>query len=291
VLGSSFLLLGGVASAHGAPAYDPAGGGCTVKSLKSFIAQGEFGNAGTAADVIEVSCDPFTYSAGAEVEVTASQLYDRCHDITWYEPNVEGDYTTSSGRGVTLKLDTDGNANVGLIAGPKCMVGESLITVDELEEPYETYTTSFIVEPDEPTPPGLTILDGRGSGTETEPTSQVEDSESSGVVAIAEAEFTKASEAHVRIASGQLYARCQDGEHMIIVNEDGYSNAGWTDPEELDAINLDNDGNGFVLLIGSDSCAEGPSLVEADLEESPYTTYKSDFVVNPPKVRFGHEEG
>jgi hypothetical protein len=276
VLGSSFLLLTGVASAHSVPAAATSGG-CNVKSLPSFIAQGEFEQAATVADVIEVSCDPFTYSAGAEVEVTAAQLYSRCHEVTWYEPNVEGSYSTSSGNSVRLKLDTDGNANVGLIAGPKCMVGESLITVDELEEPYETYTTSFEVLPDEASAPELTLL----------PTHQVEDSESSGVVTIAEAEFNKASEGYVRIGSGQLYARCQEGNHMIIVNEDGRDNSGDTSSEETDAIRLDNDGNGFVLLIGSDSCAEGTSLVEADLEQPNFPTETAPFTIEEPKVRFG----
>jgi hypothetical protein len=289
VLASGFVLLGGVASAHGgaASANGPGTGTCTVKSLPSFVAQGEFGNAATVGDVIEVSCDPFTYSAGAAVTVTASQLYSRCKEnISWYIPNESGRYRKTWGRSVTLKLDVDGNANVGLIAGPKCMVGESLITVDEVEAPYETYTTAFQVLPAVNTPAGLYIT----------PESQVEDAESSAVVTIAQAEFSGASEEHVRVGAGQLYSRCQSGKHLIFVkeNREEFPNEEWSTTttyqsesrsELLDAIELDNNGNGFVMLIGSDSCAEGPSLIESDLEGSPFTTQTGTFTVESPRVR------
>jgi hypothetical protein len=280
VLASSFLLLTGVASAHGngSPSL-VAKGTCEVTSLPSFMAQGEFSEEATVGDVIEVSCDPFTYSAGATVTVTASQLYSRCHEITWYQPNVEGYPYTSTGRSVTLKLDVDGNANVGLIAGPHCMVGESLITVDENESPYETYTTDFNVVPTENTTQSLKLL----------PESQVEDDQSSAVVTIAQAEFSKASEDRVRIGAGQLYDRCKDGEKIVYVKENRETSA--DSPEDLDAIKLDDNGNGFVLLEGTDSCAEGPSVFEADLEESPYTTIPGPgepnptFTVEAPKER------
>jgi len=274
VLASSFLLLAGVASAHGKPAIS-APGTCSVKSLPSFIAQGEFQNAATVGDVIEVSCDPFTYSAGATVTVTASQLYSRCHEISWYKPNEDGEDEITYGRSTTLKLDVDGNANVGLIAGPNCMVGESLITVDENESPYETYTTSFEVLPAVNTTQGLFVT----------PESQVEDQESSGVVTIAQAEFSNSAEKHVRIGAGQLYNRCNGAgsDHLEIVQENRYVTE--EKSELLNAIELDNNGNGFVLLMGTDSCAEGPSLIESDLEERPFTTETGTFTVLPPQVR------
>ena len=90
------------------------------------------------------------------------------------------------------------------------MVGESLITLDENESPYETFTTSFQILPSVNTTQGLYIT----------PSSQVEDAESSGVVTIAQAEFSGASEEHVRIGAEQLYDRCQRGDHLIIVTED-----------------------------------------------------------------------
>jgi len=277
VLASSLLLLVGSASAHGSVA--PQGSsssttGCTVNSLKNFIAQGEFSQSATVGDVIEVSCDPYVYSAGEEVEVTASQLYSRCHTITWYKPNENGeDEIVRNQRSVTLKLDTNGNANVGLIAGPNCMVGESLISVDEVSAPYETYTTSFQVLPTENTPEQLTMT----------PNHQVEDSESSGVVTIAQAEFPGNGEAYVRIGAKQLYNRCHSGDKLEIVQMNG--NVVEEESELLNAIHLDNNGNGFVLLMGTDSCLEGHSLIEADLEEAKFNTTTADFLTEAPRVR------
>ena len=277
VLASSLLLLVGTASAHGTVkgAGTEGEGSCTVKSLPSFIAQGEFENAASVGDIIEISCDPYVYSAGAEVTLTASQLYSRCHYITWYDPNNEGYYYTGEGRTFSVHLDVDGNANVGLIAGPKCMVGESLITLDENESPYETFTTSFQVLPSVNTPQGLYV----------EPASQVEDAESSGVVTSIQAEFSHASEQYVRLGYGQLYDRCERHDKTILVKANRETVTG--EREALEAIELDNNGNGFALLLGSDSCAEGTSLIEGDLESSPFTTETGTFTVLPPQVRFG----
>jgi hypothetical protein len=273
VLASSFALLVGTASAHGTvKPQEATAGACTVRSLPSFIAQGEFSTSATVGDVIEVSCNPLIYSDGAEVTITAAQLYDRCgHEVTWYDPNEDGEYSSSDGNSVNLHLDVDGNANVGLIAGPHCMVGDSLITLDEDESPYETFTTSFTVMPDVNTEPGVFM----------EPAAQVEDAESSAVVTIAQAEFKEASESYVRIGARQLFDRCQEGDHLIVVSE---SREETTDePEVLEAIRLDDNGNGFALLLGSDSCAEGTSLIEADLESSPFETFKADFKVESPR--------
>ena len=44
-------------------------------------------------------------------------------DLTWYDPNNDGEYYESEGRSVTLQLDVDGNANVALIAGPDAWSG------------------------------------------------------------------------------------------------------------------------------------------------------------------------
>ena len=152
------------------------------------------------------------------------------------------------------------------------MAGESLITLDENESPYETFTTSFQVLPDVNTPQGVYAT----------PASQVEDAESSGVVTIVQAEFGGASEAKVRLGAEQLYDRCQRGEKLLWVRENREIIPG---PELAaeHAVELDDNGNGFALAIGSDSCAEGTSLIEADLEESPFTTETTEFTVLPPQ--------
>jgi len=277
VLAASLLMLTGTASAHSAvvPAAPVNSGECHIKTLPSFVAQGEFSTSAMVADVIEVSCDPEKYSAGAEVTIVAAQLYSRCHELTWYDPNDQGyGYKTGSGPSFQVHLDVDGNANVALIAGPNCMVGESLISVDENEPPFETFTESFKVLPATDTEPGLTML----------PSEQVEDAYSSGVITIAEAEFERASEQYVRLGYEQLADRCQSGvgAHVITQTREDIT---WEE-ETLKAIHLDNNGNGFALLVGDDSCASGPSLIEADLESSPFTTYTADFTTLSPRVRF-----
>jgi len=288
VFASSFMLLAGVASAHGAaPAGDPAASGsCTVVSLPSFVAQGEYGYAASIADVVEVSCNPFTYGTGQAVTVTAAQLASRCHNLAWIVPNNSYDEPEAQlGKSVTLHLDADGNATASLVAGPNCMPGESLITLDENEAPYETFTTSFMVTPPVNTPKGVTAL----------PATQVEDSGSSSVTTVVEAEFPGDGESYVRLASEQLNDRCHDGGLIWVP---GYvteylSNEYSTDSvkkaeesydgENETEIRLDNNGNGFAVAVGVDSCLEGPSLIEADLTEAPFTTETTTFTVAAPK--------
>jgi len=293
VLASSFALMAGVASAHGVPAGDPAAstGSCTVVSLPSFVAQGEYGYAASVADVVEVSCNPYTYGTGQEVSVTASQLASRCHNLAWIVPNNSADEPEAQlGQTVHLRLDADGNATASLVAGPNCMPGESLITLDENESPYETFTTSFMVTPPVNTPLGVTALPG----------TQVEDSGSSSVTTVVEAEFPGDGESYVRLASEQLNDRCHDGGLIWVPGyvteylaeefsakavkraEDGFIGENETE------IRLDDNGNGFAIAVGVDSCLEGTSLIEADLVESPFTTKTTTFSIEAPKPeRFG----
>lgn len=260
-----------------ADAAQAAGGSCVIHSLPSFVAQGEFALEGTVADVIEVECNPFVYGTGASVTLTAAQLYSRCEDnISWYNPNEDGYLREETHTDkFTVHLDVDGNANVALIAGPHCMPGESLITLDENEAPYETFTTAFQVLPDVNTPQGLHAM----------PAAQVEDAESSAVATIVEAEFPGASEAKVRLGAEQLYDRCRMGEHLLWVRENREVIAG---PELAGehAVELDDNGNGFAIAIGDDSCAEGTSLIEGDLEERPFTTETTEFTILPPQPTF-----
>ena len=276
VMASSLLLMAGTASAHGAATTTAAEGStCAVHSLPSFVAQGEFNTAATVADVIEVECNPFVYGTGSKVTVTASQLYSRCNgQITWY-PADAGE-ALNDGRSVELTLDADGNATVALIAGPKCQAGESLMSVHMDEGEYNSYTTSFTVLPPNDAPMGITAL----------PSHQVEDAETSSVATIIEAAFPGQAEKYVRVGSEELYRRCGVSEHLVWVTE----SRGVTVGPELtfeglqgDSLQLDNNGNGFVIVFGYASCAPGTSLIEADLEEKPFTTLTTNFTVESPK--------
>ncbi|MEA2314123.1 MAG: hypothetical protein QOI03_815 [Solirubrobacteraceae bacterium] len=269
VLASLFLLAGSASASTG-----ESEGTCVVHSLPSFVAQGEFALTATAADVIEVECNPNIYGTGSKIKITASQLYSRCKGkLIWYVPNTNPghEFFKEEGRGVSVGLDADGNATVAVLAGPECSAGESLVTAHMEEEPFESFTTSFTVLPPVNTTPGVFAL----------PATQVEDSSSSAVATIIEAEFPGGSEKNVRIASEELYARCRKAPHVRWFRMDG-SEA----PEagsEVREVQLDNNGNAFVIAIGDSSCAEGSSLIEADLEAKPFTTFTTNFLIEAPR--------
>jgi len=276
VLASSCFSLAGTASAHGtAPTPTTTSKAtCVVESLSSFVAQGEFGASATAADVIQVECDPAAYGTGSLMRITANQLFSRCGKLVWIVPNP---FSRTEGNGVTVKLDADGNATVAVIAGPGCQVGESLVSAHMLQEPFETFTTPFTVLPPVTTPPGVFAL----------PDEQVEDAFSSGFATIVQAEFKNGSEKFVHIGSEELFARCRVAPKLRWFQEVGFPGDGAelreTTGPEVTKVQLDNDGNAFVLAIGDSSCADGPSLIEADLESKPFTTYTTEFDVEAPR--------
>jgi hypothetical protein len=267
-LAGSLSLLVALASPGTALAAPPT---CVVHSLPSFTAQGEFSTSAEVADVVEVECNPTVYGTGSKIKLVASQLFSRCKgDVTWYIPNP---FRPASGRSVTVELDADGNATVALIAGPGCAAGESLVTAHMEEEPFETFTTSFTVLPPANTTPGAYAL----------PAAQVEDSFSSAVATVVEVEFKAGSEKKVHIGSEEFFDRCRVEPHLrwIRMNREIQTGRG-----EVEGVELDNNGNGFVIAIGDASCAEGTSLIEADLESKPFTTFTTNFTVEAPRPTF-----
>jgi hypothetical protein len=282
---SALVALAAAGQARAADAHPAEGAApatCIVHSLPSFIAQGEglaepednvsalrvLTTAASVADVVEVECNPSIYGAGSNVKITASQLFSRCKGrLTWYVPNP---YRVEQGKGVSVELDADGNATVALLAGPECMAGESLIAVHLEEQPFETFTTSFTVLPPMTSPPGVYAL----------PAAQVEDALSSGVAAIVEAEFENGSEKLVHLGSEELFHRCRVAPHLHWIRMDRSEQS---DVPEVTGVRLDNDGNAFVIVIGDASCAPGASLIEADLESKPFTTFTTTFTTQPPQ--------
>jgi hypothetical protein len=267
---------------HSAPAVRGAGAdagaqpACVIHSLPSFIAQGERESMATVADIVEVECNPYLYGTGSKIRITADQLLSRCKGgLTWIVPNPFRKETNS--RGVTVALDADGNATVALIAGPGCEAGESLVSAHMEEEPFETFTTSFTVLPPVTTPPGVFALPG----------TQVEDAASSAVAAIIQVEFAHGAEKRVRIGSEELFARCRVQPKLrwfqIVPGNEGAEVSEVSGVSEVTGVTLDNDGNAFVVVIGDSSCAEGPSLIEADLESKPFTTFTTTFTTQPPQ--------
>jgi hypothetical protein len=236
-----------------------------------FMDQGEFGTSSSIADIVSVECEPVY--AEHFVKLSATELYNRCDkELSWSEGIP---YAPSSGPGYTIKLDDDGNGSAVLWGGPSCAAGESLISGHLEAAPYKTVTTGFVVLPPRVTEPGV----------KAEPSTSVEGDETSTVATIVEVEFPPVfAEKTVNINASQLFSRCLVGPKLDWVGPDEKLEAEET--EELSGVKLDNDGNAFVVLLGGESCASGQSLIEASLEEAPYTTYTTVFTVLPPEPTF-----
>jgi hypothetical protein len=279
VLVISSFLLAGTAFAHKTPTTgktgktDPAST-CIVRSIPTFVAQGEFATASSVADIVEVECE--SIYAEHFVKISSQELFNSCADkLYWVQPNISFQEGASISK---VKLDDDGNALVAVWGGPSCAsITESLISAHLEEAPYETFTTAFSVLAPKPTTPGVTAL------TPNLKSSQVEDDTESSVATIIDVEFPPVdAERFVHISAEQLWARCQLAPHLQWALPDFKPGVVPTEAETI-KVQLDNDGNAFVVLFGGESCASGPSEIEASLEVAPYTTYKTEFTVLPPQ--------
>jgi hypothetical protein len=265
VLATSLFMLVGSGTALAVPSTT-----CVVKSLPSFMDQGEFGTASTVADIIQVGCNP--EFAGQTVKITDQELQSRCRgDISWslpfpYKPVVG---TPTIGK---VKLDNHGNATVVVWGGEGCAAGETIVAVHLEAAPYTTVTTPFTIVPGEETPEGVTAL----------PSSLVESDVNSSVATIVQVEFPSVYAEHlVRVSAEQLFARCLIKPHLMWIGPD---ETVLTPSGESATVKLDNSGNAFVVLLGGGSCASGPSEIEASLLAAPYTTKSTTFTVTSPTL-------
>jgi len=224
----------------------------------------------SVADIIEVGCEEVY--AEKTVEISANELYSRCDQkLYWRTPHSQTYFTT--GPNLKVTLDNDGNATAIVIGGPSCAAGESLIAAHLEVAPFTTTTTAFTVLPPRPTEPGV----------KAEPSSKIEGEEFSDVATIVEVEFPPVfAEEPVNVNSNEFYSRCHNSPKTeAIIMVDGKP-AIVRNLEEGTLI-LDNDGNAFAVLIGNSSCAAGTSMIEASLENAPYTTYTTEFTIEPPQ--------
>jgi hypothetical protein len=275
VLVIGVFMLTGTASAHTTPpapkkkpaVVEPT---CVIHSLPSFMDQGEFGEASSVADVVEVECQP-VYE-GHKVLITATELYNRCaKNLSWLSPS---DFAAGffEGAKVEVTLDDDGNATAVLWGGPSCAAGESTISAHLTAAPYTTVAAPFTVLPPKQTTPSV----------RAEPAEQVEDDITSSVATIIEVEFPAVyAEQDVTIEAPQLFARCLVAPKLVWVGPDEHVLG--IGVEGISKVKLDNDGNAFVVAIGNSSCAEGPSTIEASLEEAAYTTLETTFTIKAPE--------
>ncbi len=75
------------------------------------------------------------------VDVSSTQLFNRCIDPFWYVGPAIGIYPT-----VPVVLDNDGNAVVSFF-GASCASGDSVVTADLTVGTHDTFTTTFIIKP------------------------------------------------------------------------------------------------------------------------------------------------
>jgi len=293
VLALSLFLLSGTAFAHAthhkkATKHNESGTTgtpetCVVHALpSSFMDQGEFGTASSVADIVEVECEPVF--AEKHVRISANELYSRCDErLFWRTPSGETDF--ASGPSFEVELDNAGNATAIVLGGPSCAAGESLISAHLTVPPFTTVTTGFTVVPPSPTKTGVTAS----------PSSKVEDENTSSVATIIQVEFPPVfAEEPVNINASQVYARCHNQpktEWIVMGSGEEGPRVISIGTEEVNDISLDNDGNAFVVLVGNSSCASGTSLIEASLENAPYTTETTEFTIEPPHPTFPETPG
>ena len=287
VLALSLFVLSGTAFAHttrhkraahhsATPGDTAAPETCVIHTLpNSFMDQGEFDTASSIADVIEVECEPVY--AEQSVRISANELYSRCDGKLYWTVPTEPFHFSSSGPAFSVELDNAGNATAVLIGGPSCAAGESLIAAHLEVAPFTTVTTGF------------TVLAPRVTETQVvaTPESKVEGEVYSDIATIVQVEFPPVfAEEPVDIDAAQLYARCKEDYRLdwIVPGADGPRVL--ASHSERATVWLDNDGNAFVVLFGNYSCAAGTSMIEASLENAPYTTLTTDFTVEPPRSTF-----
>jgi hypothetical protein len=222
--------------------------------------------------VIEVECQ--AVFAEHKVEISAHELASRC-PIFW----LKGHSPLKAEAGASVKgveLDDAGNAEVALLAGPSCAAGEVLISAHLEEAPFTTVTTAFTVLAPHDTTPGVKML-----GATNQPT-QVEDDFDSSLFAIVQVEFPSVyAEEEVEIAAEQLFARCHLAPKLFFFGGSGVVPIVGREGETT-RLTLDNNGNAFAIAVAEESCASGPSLIEASLVKAPYTTYTTEFTVESP---------
>jgi hypothetical protein len=277
------LMLSGTALAHAAhhkkakpKESSPASTPCVVYTEPgSFMDQGEFGTSSSIADIVSVECEPVY--AEHYVTISANELYSRCNRSLYWSEAAPFNLSESQ-PSFTVRLDNDGNTGAVLWGGPSCAAGESLVSAHLDEAPYTTVTTSFTVLPPRPTKPGVTAEPGPPNYT-----GAVEGEENSSAAAIIQVEAPPVfAEEPVNINASQLDSRCHKGELLWVGPEGRVIGEG----PELTDLGLDNDGNAFVVALGGESCAAGESLIEASLENAPYTTWTTEFNILPPVPTF-----
>jgi len=262
---SSFALTT-VASAHSTAAATTTPV-CVVHSNPSMVEMGEFATESSIADIIQVECRP-KYSQNT-VTISSPQLFNHCQSrLSWSSPFP---LAFVEGSSFTVTLDNDGNATAVVWGGPSCAAGTVLITASLNAPPFTTVRTHFTIRPPQNTSPGVTA----------HPSTEVEDAVFSSVATVIQVEFPSVqAEKLVNISSHELFSRCAVAPHITWVGPDQTVLGAGVDNV---TVQLDNNGNAFVVALGGASCASRKSTIVADLLTVPYTTYTNTFTILSPR--------
>lgn len=238
---------------------------CVVHSNPSMVEMGFGTTESSIADIIQVECRPIF--SQQTVTIDATQLLNACNGkLVWVQPNVQ----VVIGPQITVQLDNDGNAIAEALGGPSCAPVTSEIFASLNAPPFPTTSTTFTILPPQNTKPGVTAT----------PRSEVEDAVSSSAATVVQVEFPPSqAEKFVTIKSNELFARCQRLLWDAFV---GGGPATISFSSEV-TVQLDNNGNAFVVVRPQRSCASGTSTITADLNTVPYTTFATNFTILSPR--------
>lgn len=249
-------MLSGPASSRAATP-----GECVVRSLPSFIGQGEGSTASSIADVVEVACFE---EAGQAVTVEDPQLYAHCgNHLNWAQPVP---YTPTPGPSFNATLDKFGNATA-VLWSVHCGGGETLLTAKLDVAPFTIAQTNFAVLPPQRTPSGLSAL----------PRAQVEGAEGT-FASVIDTGFENGSGLKAEISAANVYHRCRARPHLHWIYQGKEKTGG-----KSVKVKLDNNGLAFAILLGGPSCQVGESLIVAELIHTPYTAFTTSFAGEPPR--------
>lgn len=235
---------------------------CAIHTPPPFVESGLGATESSVAGVIVVECRP-VFSQD-RVTITADELNSRCRNtLSWFSVSGAG-----AGQSFDVFLDNDGGASATVWGGPSCAAGTSLICAHLDAPPFTTVCKNFTIRPPQNTTPGVRAI----------PSTEVEDATTSSVQTVVYAEFPSVNaEQFVKITAQELSARCAGG-------------ITWVGPDEVVLgtgpsvfVQLDDNGNAFVVALAGPSCASGTSLIEASLTIAPFTSYTTNFTILSPR--------
>lgn len=245
---------------------------CRIQSLSSVPGHGESAIGSGIADIVEVECQPVY--AGQNVTIHATGLFEHCrHELSWAQPPTLPK-PPKTGPSFKVTLNAEGKATAVVWGGPFCAAGESVITADLEVAPFPAVSTAFTVLPRKPTAPGLKVLTPGGAASE------LESIEGMKAAALIDVVFPPAFAGRpVAINANLLSMPCALPHVPIWVGPLGLLLA---EGSEVTKVRLDHEGSSIVaLLLGGGVCGIGTNLIEASLEEAPYTTFAIEFTDGP----------